>query len=82
MQTLQELLDRLADYVIDAEAQALEDACAQAAIEPFDLAALLAGLEALSAQRGNPARLAHARVRLRTTLQLPMTPGAVCKVSP
>lgn len=80
MHSLQALLDRLADYVIDAELQALEDACAQAAIEPFDLTALLAGLEALSAQRGDPARLAHARVRLRTALQLPMTPGAVCKV--
>ncbi len=82
MQTLQELLDRLADYVIDAEAQALEEACVQAARDPFDLPALLAGLEAFSAQRGDPARLAHARVRLRTALQLPLTPGAVCKVEP
>lgn len=79
MNSLQDLIDRLADYVIDGEVAALDEALAQAGREPFDIAALLAGLEALSARRGDPSRLAHARVQLRTALQLPLTPGPVCR---
>jgi len=79
MNCLQDLLDRLADYVIDGENAALTEALVQAEREPFDIAALLAGLEAFSAQRGDLSRLAHARVRLRTALKLPLTPGPVCR---
>ena len=79
MNCLQDLLDRLADYVIDGEPAALDDALAQAGQEPFDIAGLLAGLDALAAQRGDASRLALARVRLRTVLQLPLTPGPVCR---
>lgn len=79
MNCLQDLLDRLADYVIDGEPAALTEALLQAEREPFDIAGLLAGLDGLAAQRGDATRLAHARVRLRTALKLPLTPGPVCR---
>ena len=79
MNCLQDLLDRLADYVIDGEVAALDEVLVQAGRGPFDLAALLAGLEALGARRGDPRRLAQARVQLRTALKLPLTPGPVCR---
>lgn len=72
---LHTLLERLADYVIDDEARALGAACAMAAGVSVDVAALLAGLDALIARRADPAR-----VRLRAALRLPLIPGPVCQV--
>lgn len=77
---LQALLEHLADYVIDDEARALDAACAMAARVSVDVAALLAGLDALIARRADPARLQQARVRLRAALRLPLIPGPVCRV--
>lgn len=72
-------LEWLADYVIDGEPDALDEACAMALHQPVDIDRLLAGLESLSAQRGDAQRLRQARLVLRTALQLPLTPGAVCR---
>ena len=74
------VLDWLADYVIDDEPDALDEACAMAANQPVKIDVLLAGLEAFSSQHGDPARLRRARLALRTALQLPLTPGPVCRV--
>lgn len=76
----QSVLDWLADYVIDGEADALDEACAMAANQPVKIDQLLAGLEALASQRADPARLRHARITLRAALQLPLIPGPVCRV--
>ena len=75
----QAVLDWLADYVIDDEPDALDEACAMAANRPVKIDALLAGLEALAAQRADPTRLRQARVALRAALQLPLIPGPVCR---
>lgn len=77
---LQALLEHLADYVIDDETAALDAACTMASTMNLDVAALLAGLDALIARRADPARLQHARVRLRAALQLPLIPGPACRV--
>ena len=76
----QSVLDWLADYTIDGEADALDEACAMAVNQRVNIDQLLAGLEALAAQRADPARLRHARVALRAALQLPLIPGPVCRV--
>ncbi len=78
----QAVLDWLADYAIDDEPGALDEACAMAANQPVKIDALLAGLEALASQRADPARLRHARVTLRAALQLPLIPGPACRVEP
>lgn len=74
------VLDWLADYVIDDEADALDEACAMAANQPVKIDVLMAGLEALASQRADPIRLRHARMTLRAALQLPALPGAVCRI--
>lgn len=74
-----EALEWLADYVIDDEPDALDEACAMAMHRPVRIDALMAGLDALAAQRGDPARLRHARAVLRAALQLPLMPGPVCR---
>ena len=74
------VLEWLADYVIDDEPDALDEACAMAANQPVKIDVLLAGLDSFSAQHGDAARLRRARLALRTALQLPLTPGAVCRV--
>ncbi|MES2885165.1 MAG: hypothetical protein V4709_10190 [Pseudomonadota bacterium] len=73
------VLEWLADYVIDDEPDALDEACAMAANQQVKIDVLLAGLEAFSAQHGDPARLRRARLALRAALQLPLTPGPVCR---
>lgn len=73
------VLEWLADYVIDDEPDALDEACAMAANQPVKIDVLLAGLEAFSSQHGDAARLRRARLALRTALQLPLTPGPVCR---
>jgi hypothetical protein len=75
---LDALLALFADYVIDGETEALEQACTgiDAAIDP---AALLAGLAVLRGQRADPQRLARAEVRLRAALQLPLRGGPPCR---
>jgi len=75
------VLEWLADYVIDDEHDALDEACAMAAHQPVKIDALLAGLEAMASQHGDPARLRQARVALRAALQLPLIPGPVCRPS-
>jgi hypothetical protein len=72
-------LEWLADYVIDGETDALDEACAIALHQPVEIERLLAGLDALASQRADAQRLRHARLALRTALQLPLTPGAVCR---
>lgn len=74
------VLDWLADYVIDGEPDALDEACAMAANQPVKIDLLLAGLEAFASQHGDPARLRQARLALRAALQLPLTPGPVCRM--
>lgn len=73
------VLEWLADYVIDDEPDALDEACAMASHQPVKIDVLLAGLEAFAAQHGDPARLRRARLALRAALQLPLTPGPVCR---
>jgi hypothetical protein len=75
----EEALSWLADYVIDDEPDALDEACAMATHRPVRIDALMAGLEGLAAQRGDPTRLRHARAALRAALQLPLMPGPVCR---
>ena len=72
-------LEWLADYCIDGENDALDEACGIALHQPVDIPRLLAGLESLAAQRADPQRLRQARLVLRTALQLPLTPGPVCR---
>ena len=55
--------------------------CAMAANQPVKIDVLMAGLEAFSAQHGDPARLRRARLALRSALQLPLNPGPVCRVA-
>lgn len=71
-------IEKLADYVIDGDPVALDEACALA-IHCGDTAALLAGLHALRGQRGDAQRMAQAEVRLRAALQLPLRPGSPCR---
>ncbi len=78
----QAVLDWLADYVIDDEPDALDEACAMAVNQPVRIDELLAGLEALVRQHGDPERLRRARVALRAALQLPLIPGPVCRPDP
>ena len=73
------VLEWLADYVIDDEPDALDEACAMASHQAVRIDVLLAGLEAFSAQHGDPVRLRRARLALRAALQLPLTPGPVCR---
>ena len=73
------VLEWLADYVIDDEPDALDEACAMAANQLVKIDVLLAGLEAFSSRHGDPARLRRARLALRAALQLPLMPGPVCR---
>jgi len=78
----QAVLDWLADYTIDGELDALDEACAMALHQPVKIDAVFAGLEALARQRADPARLRHARLTLRAALQLPLMPGPACRADP
>lgn len=75
------VLERLADYAIDGDLEALSDACAMAVAQPADMAALLSGLNTLVARRADPTRLQQARTRLRAALHLPLIPGPACRVA-
>lgn len=75
----EEALEWLADYVIDDEPDALDEACAMVAHRPVRIDVLLAGLEAMAAQHGDPQRLRLSRSAVRAALQLPLMPGPVCR---
>ncbi len=78
-----QVLEQLAAYVIDGEAEALEAACAtlHASAMVSDVDALMQGLAALKGQRADASRLALAERRLRGALGLSMHAGAICRPS-
>ena len=80
---LSQVLEQLAAYVIDGEAEALEAACAtlQARTKASDVDTLMQGLAALKGQRADATRLALAERRLRGALGLSMHAGAICRPS-
>ena len=74
------LLISLARYLDEEDGPAaLQDACAQVAAEPVDIAALL---DWLQRYRCEPLRKTLATRALRAALRLPAIPGPVCRVDP